>query len=116
MREIFNQQCVNIPLNKMQQPFMINIFGKVNFHNCIYQIPVTNTCTVEYESSRIICIKGRNKNVTSQNNNIVLKVLLIAIKREKIWSMDVKVREDEKILFADNMIIYETIQGNQPRN
>lgn len=59
---------------------MINIFGKVNFYNCIYQIFVINICIVEYESFRIICIKGRNKNVIFQNNNIVLKVFFIVIK------------------------------------
>lgn len=72
---------MNLPLNKMQKPFMINIFGKVNFHKLTLK---TNTCTAyKIQSFRIIHSKGRNKNVTSYND-IVLKVLPIAVKQEKM--------------------------------
>lgn len=70
-----------MPSNKMKKPFMINIFGKVNFHKLT---PKTNTYTAyKIQSFRIIHIKGRNKIVTYYNN-IVLKVLPIAIKQEEM--------------------------------
>ena len=84
----------------MQKPFMINIFSDINFHKCIYQKPVTNVCIVyKMWSFRVIYSKGRNKMIKSYNY-IVLKVLPIAAKWEKIWSMGMKVREDENNIIS----------------
>ena len=84
---------------------MIIVFGKVNFHMSIYKTPIINKQTNKkiyiyththhkmQEYLRILNFKPGGKE-TSYKNNIVLKILPITVKQEKIWIINVKVRDN----------------------